>query len=60
MDLIPAETGGEGLGANEIRMTDNALALANIRTSTVGTGGSDGSSLKLSGKIRENEEANAT
>lgn len=60
MDLIPAETGAVGLGANEIKMTGNALALANIRTSTVGMGGTDGSSLKLSGKIRENEEANAT
>jgi len=60
MDLIPAETGATGLSANEIKMTDNAMALANIRTSTVGIGGSDGSSLKLSGKIRENEEANAT
>ena len=60
MDLIPAETGAVGLGANEIKMTDNALALANIRTSTVGMGGSDGNTLKLSGKIRENEEANAT
>ncbi len=60
MELIPAETGAVGLGANEIKMTDNALALANIRTSTVGIGDSDGSFLKLSGKIRENEEANAT
>ncbi|MGC1515951.1 MAG: efflux RND transporter periplasmic adaptor subunit, partial [Maribacter sp.] len=60
MDLIPAETGAVGLGANEIKMTDNALALANIRTSTVGMVDSDGSFLKLSGKIRENEEANAT
>lgn len=60
MDLIPAESGAEGLSANEIKMTDNAMALANIHTSTVGMGGSDGSSLKLSGKIRVNEEANAT
>jgi Cu(I)/Ag(I) efflux system membrane fusion protein len=60
MDLIPAETGAEGLSANEIKMTDNAMALANIHTSTVGMGGSGESSLKLSGKIRENEEANAT
>tara|TARA_R110002051_G_scaffold264120_1_gene324028 strand:+ start:1238 stop:3055 length:1818 start_codon:yes stop_codon:yes gene_type:complete len=60
MELIPAETGAVGLGANEIKMTDNALALANIRTSTVGMGDSSGSFLKLSGKIRENEEANAT
>ncbi|SDD90481.1 membrane fusion protein, Cu(I)/Ag(I) efflux system [Pricia antarctica] len=59
MDLIPAESGAEGLSANEIKMTDNAMALANIHTSTVGLGGSDGGSLKLSGKIRVNEEANA-
>lgn len=59
MDLIPAETGAEGLSANEIKMTDNAMALANIRTSVVGKGSMDGNSLKLSGKIRENEEANA-
>ncbi|HDZ14536.1 MAG TPA: efflux RND transporter periplasmic adaptor subunit, partial [Pricia sp.] len=60
MDLIPAETGADGLSANEIKMTDNAMALANIHTSFVGMGSSDGSSLNLSGKIRENEEANAT
>ncbi|GBF21601.1 cation efflux system protein CusB precursor [Arenibacter sp. NBRC 103722] len=59
MDLIPAETGAEGLSANEIKMTDNAMALANIRTTVVGTGSMDGNFLKLSGKIRENEEANA-
>ena len=59
MDLIPAETGAEGLSANEIKMTENAMALANIRTTVVGAGGMDGNSLKLSGKIRENEEANA-
>ena len=59
MDLIPADTGTEGLSANEIRMTENAMALANIRTTVVGVGGMDGNSLKLSGKIRENEEANA-
>ena len=59
MDLIPAETGAEGLSANEIKMTENAMALANIRTTVVGAGGMDGNSMKLSGKIRENEEANA-
>ena len=59
MDLIPAETGAEGLSANEIKMTDNAMALANIRTTVVGKGSMDGNSMKLSGKIRENEEANA-
>lgn len=59
MDLIPAETGADGLAADEIKMTENAMALANIQTTVVGTGLTGGNSLKLSGKIRENEEANA-
>ncbi|MBJ7882611.1 efflux RND transporter periplasmic adaptor subunit [Gelidibacter salicanalis] len=59
MDLIPAETGAEGLSANEIKMTDNAMALANIQTSVVGQGQMGNSSLKLSGKIKANEESNA-
>ncbi len=61
MDLIPAETGAEGLAANEIKMTENALALANIQTSIVGsiaTSDEDGM-ISLSGKIAENEENNA-
>src|SRR5690606_11886322 len=37
MDLIPAESGADGLAANEIKMTDNAMALANIQTTIVGT-----------------------
>ena len=36
MDLIPAETSAEGLNANEFKLTKNAMALANIQTSTVG------------------------
>ena len=59
MDLIPVETGADGLSADEIKMTDNAMALANIQTSTVGTGQMDENFLKLSGKIKENEDANA-
>ena len=59
MDLIPAETGAEGLNANEIKMTENAMALANIQTSQVGQGQIDDNSLKLSGKIMTNEESNA-
>jgi Cu(I)/Ag(I) efflux system membrane fusion protein len=38
MELIPAETGAEGLNANEIKITENAMALANIQTSVVGQG----------------------
>jgi Cu(I)/Ag(I) efflux system membrane fusion protein len=59
MDLIPAETGAEGLEADQFKMTENAMALANIQTSVVGNSNADDSVIKLSGKIMENEEANA-
>ena len=60
MDLIPAESGGEGLAMNEIKMTKNAMSLANIQTVTVGNASeADGYSMLLSGKIMPNEEANA-
>ena len=59
MDLIPAEAGADGLNVNEIKMTENAMALANIQTSIVGQGQMGDNSLKLSGKIRPNEESNA-
>ncbi len=61
MDLIPAESGAEGLAANEIKMTENAMALANIQTSIVGrsqASDEDGMIL-LSGKIATNEENNS-
>jgi len=60
MDLIPAETGAEGLAMNEIKMSDNAMALANIQTTIVGNvSGTDENTIQLSGKIMANEEANA-
>lgn len=60
MDLIPAESGNDGLSANEIKMTKNAMALANIQTSIVGNSvGENGNTTSLSGKIVENEEANS-
>jgi len=58
MDLIPAETSAEGLNANEFKLTKNAMALANIQTSIVGNSTSKDDTIKLSGKIAENEEAN--
>jgi len=61
MDLIPAETSAEGLAINEIKMTENAMALANIQTTIVGTtitSDEDGM-INLSGKIAANEENNA-
>lgn len=60
MDLIPAEAGAEGLSPNEIKMTKNAMALANIQTIIVGNASDeDGNTMTLSGKIMPNEEANA-
>lgn len=60
MDLIPAESGDDGLSVDEIKMTKNAMALANIQTSIVGNSvGENGNSISLSGKIVENEEANS-
>ncbi|MFT6689193.1 MAG: Cu(I)/Ag(I) efflux system membrane fusion protein [Saprospiraceae bacterium] len=58
MDLIPAETSAEGLSANEFKLTKNAMALASIQTSVVGNSTSKNATIKLSGKIAENEEAN--
>ncbi|AEE19113.1 efflux RND transporter periplasmic adaptor subunit [Dokdonia sp. 4H-3-7-5] len=60
MDLIPAEAGAEGLAANEIKMTENAMALANIQTTIVGNSqtSDDDGMISLSGKIAANEENN--
>lgn len=58
MDLIPAEAGADGLSPNEFKLTKNAMALANIQTSVVGNGSIESNSIKLSGKISENEDAN--
>ncbi len=59
MDLIPAESGSDGLLANQFKLTKNAMALANIQTTVVGKGNNEGNTIKLSGKIDQNEEANA-
>ena len=60
MDLIPAETSAEGLAANEIKMTENAMALANIQTTVIGIAMSNDEEgmISLSGKIVRNEENN--
>ncbi len=58
MELIPANMDDEGLAVNEIKMTKNAMALANISTTLVGDGKDEGSmkDISLSGRIRVNEE----
>lgn len=58
MDLIPAGTGVDELGPAQIRMTENAMALADIRTTRVGEGEETESGyLTLSGEIAEDQEA---
>ncbi|WP_103068195.1 efflux RND transporter periplasmic adaptor subunit [Aquimarina sediminis] len=61
MDLIPAASVGDGLTADEFKLTKNAMALANIQTTIIGNHiAEEGNTITLSGKIVENEEANAT
>ena len=60
MDLIPAETTADGLAADQFTMSENAMALANVQTTTVGNAmNMEAGTVGLSGKIMENEEANA-
>ncbi|PRX45686.1 efflux RND transporter periplasmic adaptor subunit [Salegentibacter salegens] len=59
MELIPADANADGLSVDEFKMTNNAMALANIQTITVGDAGAAENTLSLSGKIQVNEEANA-
>ena len=59
MDLIPAESSADGLMADQFKLTENAMALANVQTSVVGNGSKSDNAVKLSGKIVENEESNA-
>ncbi|WP_299012773.1 efflux RND transporter periplasmic adaptor subunit [uncultured Polaribacter sp.] len=59
MDLIPAENNSDGLMANQFKLTENAMALANIQTSIVGNDKVENNGILLSGKIVENEEENA-
>ncbi len=59
MDLVPAASSSEGLLADQFKLSENAMALANIQTSIVGNGKTADNAIKLSGKIVQNEEANA-
>ncbi|CAL67896.1 efflux RND transporter periplasmic adaptor subunit [Christiangramia forsetii] len=59
MDLIPADASSDGLGADEISMTENAMKLANIQTSIVGQGNGIDGKITLSGKIMESEDQNS-
>lgn len=55
MDLIPAESNGEGLAADQFELSPNAVALANIQTLIVGEESMEYPRVKLSGTLQENE-----
>ncbi|WP_273567954.1 efflux RND transporter periplasmic adaptor subunit [Maribacter halichondriae] len=59
MDLIAVDTGGDILEANQFRMSENAMALANIETTTIGVNDLENNTLVLSGVITSNEKTNA-
>ena len=60
MDLIPADAGADGLAPGQLRMTENALALADVQTIRLGTAATGNRVLTLSGTIEVNEKKIAT
>lgn len=59
MELIPAAATSDGLSADQFKLSENAIALANIQTSIVGTKTlTNENGIQLSGKITANEETN--
>lgn len=60
MELIPADSGADGLAKDQFKMGQNAMALANIQTTVIGSSLQGRSSLNLSGTIVANEKAVAT
>lgn len=60
MDLIRATNSGDGLLPGQFRLTENAQALANIQTSTIGVESLSGNEMTLSGKILINEDTKST
>ena len=59
MDLIPAVAGAEGLSVDEFKLTENAMKLANIQTTIIGSTDGSKNTLELSGEIVANEKKNA-
>ena len=61
MDLVEKESAALGLTANQFKMTENALALADIQTWVIGNSSeANAGSITLSGKIAVNENETAT
>ena len=59
MDLVSSNTQDKTLSNVQFRMTENAMALANIETTKISMGNLNGNTLRLSGKITSNEKTNA-
>lgn len=58
MALTPADSDSDGLTADQFKLTENAMALANVQTSIIGADHTENRTVELSGKIVENEESN--
>ncbi len=58
MDLTVASMDGT-VGPDQFRMTETAMALANVETTEIGVGDLEGNTLVLSGKIGSNEQTDA-
>lgn len=56
MALTPADSDGDQLSPHEIRLSENAIALANIRTTKITGGSAEDGFLKLTGRIAENPQ----
>lgn len=59
MDLIPADSAEEGLMANQIKMSENAMVLAGVETVQVGAAADGEESIKVSGKVTVNQKSDA-
>ncbi|MCB0465324.1 MAG: efflux RND transporter periplasmic adaptor subunit [Aequorivita sp.] len=59
MELIPVDGNADGLSLDQIKLSKNAMALANVQTSVVGGGQVGDGVMMLSGKIQENQEDNS-
>ena len=59
MDLIPAASDADGLAPNQFKMSDKALALANVETTVIGDTAENNGILNLSGKLTINDNASA-
>ena len=60
MDLIPLESSNSNSNPLVFEMTEDAIRIANIQTTMIGSGSTNSSGLKLSGKIKADETNSAS